>query len=164
MLWALGWLLVGSDAQEGTKFVLLNWSTSPTILFITTQVYATHISTMPGRRYHILLHVWRPSGDHCLTAAILMRWSGRTLRLTVAASGEVVTGTADIVMAFNLANFLTSAVVDAPVWIDAAQVAASGAFCPNRPHLWIMQEHARKLNYVQSKNNLGRWLSAWQIN
>ena len=161
MLWALGWLLVGSDAQEGTKFVLLNWSTSPTILFLTS-VYATHTCTMPGRRYHILLHVWRPSGDHCLTAAILMRWSGRTLRLTVAASGEVVTGTADIVMAFNLANFLTSAVVDAPVWIDAAQVAASGAFCPNRPHLWIM--HACMNTQIQYYV-LGRWLLlAWQIN
>ena len=67
-------------------------------------------------------------------AAILMR-SGRTLRLTVAASWEVVTSTTNIIMAFNLAYFLTRAVVDAPIWIDAAQVAASGAFCPSRPNL-----------------------------
>jgi hypothetical protein len=50
--WVLGWLL-GSATQEGTKFILLNWSTNPTILFVTTQVYATHIRMTPGRLYHI---------------------------------------------------------------------------------------------------------------
>ena len=67
-------------------------------------------------------------------AAILMR-SGRTLRLTVAASWGAVARTANIILAFTLAYTFTRVVAKAEPYIDAAQVAASGVRCPSRPHL-----------------------------
>ena len=83
----------------------------------------------PGRLYYILLHIWRPSGDHCLIR------SGQTLRLTVAASWGAVARTANVVRAFNLAINFALFVEDAQSSKSAAQVAASGARCHNRPHL-----------------------------
>ena len=72
-----------------------------------------------------------------------MRSRRRALHLAEALTGEAVARAANVILAFDLAINFALLVEDAQSRKSAAQVAASGTFCPNRPHLCMHHEHAQ---------------------